>query len=84
MMGTVGVGTTLPLDIGVVWSGEPVLPGLGIALSVGELADGVWDGASVVGPSVSEGILGSLIDGVELSWRTAEEVSFGLSAVTVR
>lgn len=41
MMGTVGVGTTLPFETGVVWSGEPVLPGLGIALSVGELVGGV-------------------------------------------
>lgn len=51
-MGTVGVDTTLPLEPGVVWSGEPELPGLEITLSVGELAGGVWDGASVFGPVV--------------------------------
>lgn len=78
-MGTVGVGTTLPLEPGVVWSGEPELPGLEITLSVGELAGGVWDGASVFGIAVSEEILGRLIDAVESSLGTAEEVSLGLS-----
>ena len=60
-----------------------MLLGLGIRLSVGELAGGVWDGASVFGPAVSEGILGRLIDGVKPSWRTAEEVSLGLSVDNV-
>lgn len=75
MMGTVGVGTTLPFESEVVWSGEPELPGLEITLSVGELCGGVC----VFGLAVSEGILSRLIDVVESSLRIVEGVSFGLS-----